>query len=395
VVLCVDSPAPAAAMTSINHISTWLLLAVPALASPQLGVDPCSPNPCGPGANCAAQRLFGESNRVICTCPRGWKGDPTISCDPECLRLSDCPDHLQCQGVEGQCIDPCTNDVNTGRPPCGVGADCKATRHKAICSCPRTHTGDPFVSCRPFTAADLCNPDPCGRNAFCEPGHDKRTGEERPVCLCNEGFTGNGVTGCVRGECTTLRHDQCPDHLACYDSTCIDPCSPTFCGGGPCCSPSATCRGVDHKAECSCPPGYEGEPRLGGECRPCRGSSCNRGATGSTGGSSGSLCDPNPCGLDAICNPGSDNTGRARPVCTCPKGYSGNALVSCRRGECFSDSECPRHLACFDYKCSDPCAGVCGSNADCQVRNHGPVCACPAGFQGDPISHCFRSRRTG
>ena len=32
---------------------------------------------------------------------------------------------------------------------------------------------------------------------------------------------GNGVTGCSRGECTSLQHHTCPDDRACYDSTCI------------------------------------------------------------------------------------------------------------------------------------------------------------------------------
>ena len=35
----------------------------------------------------------------------------------------------------------------------------------------------------------------------------------------------------------------------------LDPCGPTFCGGGPCCVSNAVCRGRDHKAECSCPQG--------------------------------------------------------------------------------------------------------------------------------------------
>ena len=79
----------------------------------------------------------------------------------ECYKLSDCDFDKQCQGTPGRCIDPCTNDVNTGdsdlhiieakldtihlftgRPPCGTGADCEATRYKAICSCPKTHTGE-------------------------------------------------------------------------------------------------------------------------------------------------------------------------------------------------------------------------------------------------------------
>jgi len=394
--------------------------------------SPCSPSPCGLGAQCEVQ----SGSNAICSCPRGYTGDPFIRCDPfsssssssggcrscqssavnpirgggggnggfggsgsgsrfdewECYKLSDCDFDKQCQGTPGRCIDPCTNNVDTGRPPCGSGADCVATRYKAICSCPKTHTGDPFVSCRPFTLADLCNPNPCGPNAFCEPGKDKRTGEDRPVCLCNEGFRGNGVTGCTPGDCISLRHEMCPNNRACYDSTCIDPCGPTFCGGSPCCNPTAQCRGVDHKAECSCPPGTAGEPRSGGECRRSSGGGVRSGA----GGVSSSLCDPNPCGVNADCKVGSDNSGNPRPICTCPRGYRGNALVSCRRGECFNDSECPDHKACFDYKCKDPCKGPttsCGVNANCRVVNHASVCSCPEGYRGDPISQCFTSRR--
>jgi len=314
---------------------------------------------------------------------------PQLRGQAECYRLSDCPFTKQCQGSPGRCVDPCSNNIETGRAPCGHGALCEATRYKAVCSCPKSHTGDPFVSCRPFTSADLCHPNPCGVNAYCQPGTDKVTGKDRPVCLCEDGYRGNGVSGCTRGECTSLQHHQCPDNKACYDSSCIDPCGPTFCGGSPCCSPTALCRGVSHKAECSCPGGMEGDARLGGRCYPSRGSS-NRVA-----GVGGSICDPNPCGLEAVCNVGSDRSGKTRPVCTCPRGYSGDALVACRRGECFDDAECPTHLACFDYQCKDPCKGPttsCGVSAQCKVSNHGVVCSCPAGYQGDPLTQCTPSR---
>merc|ERR1712088_574813 len=428
------------------------------LFSPQFGSNsPCSPSPCGPGALCENKGL----GNAICSCPPGQTGDPLVEgCSPDnrrrplngsggrgggggfsfgsrgqsssgfggsvsnsgfgsnsnfggsssnfggesCNRLSDCQFDRQCQGTPGRCVDPCTNNVETGRPPCGRGADCKATRYKAVCSCPRDHTGDPFVSCRPFTPEDLCRPNPCGPNAYCKPGIDNRTGEDRPVCLCNEGYRGNGVTGCTRGECNSLQHNTCPNDRACYDSSCIDPCGPTFCGGSPCCNPTANCRAVDHLAECSCPPGTEGEPRAdrGGTCRrsantrPGRSIGSRGVGGGNRGGSSGNLCQPNPCGQDAQCNVGTDRRGDPRPVCTCPRGYTGDALRVCLRGECFHDDECPGHLACFDYQCKDPCLGPnssCGSNAQCKVSNHGPVCSCPDGYQGDPLSQCFRSRR--
>ena len=32
------------------------------------------------------------------------------------------------------------------------------------------------------------------------------------------------------------------------------------------------------------------------------------------------------------------------------RGYTGDALRVCLRGECFHDEECSNHLACFDYQ---------------------------------------------
>lgn len=48
-----------------------------------------------------------------------------------------------------------------------------------------------------FSSEDLCEPNPCGANAICIPGHD-RSGQERPVCNCLPGYTGNPLTHCTR-----------------------------------------------------------------------------------------------------------------------------------------------------------------------------------------------------
>lgn len=41
-------------------------------------------------------------------------------------------------------------------------------------------------------------------------------------------------------------------------------------------------------------------------------------------------CQPSPCGINADCTVRGD-----RPVCTCPIGYEGDPLSNCRRGECI------------------------------------------------------------
>lgn len=58
-----------------------------------------------------------------------------------------------------------------------------------------------------------------------------------------------------------------------------------------------------------------------------------------------------------------------RPVCSCPPGHSGNPLSYCRRSECLDHTECAGHMACRNGNCVDPCAGTCGANANCEVSN--------------------------
>lgn len=62
------------------------------------------------------------------------------------------------------------------------------------------------------------------------------------------------------------------------------------------------------------------------------------------------LCDPNPCGVHARCEPGYDKYNKERPVCTCNSGYTGDPLVGCIKGECSEDSHCADSQTCIDYK---------------------------------------------
>ena len=49
-------------------------------ASPR-PIDPCNPNPCGPGAQCRPQ----GANSATCYCPSTYIGDPYTGCKPECV----------------------------------------------------------------------------------------------------------------------------------------------------------------------------------------------------------------------------------------------------------------------------------------------------------------------
>jgi hypothetical protein len=102
-------------------------------------------------------------------------------------------------------------------------------------------------------------------------------------------------------------------------------------------------------------------------------------------------CNPSPCGANANCNNGQ---------CTCIAEYpKGDPYQGCRP-ECIQNSDCPREFACIKNKCSDPCIGICGSNALCEVFNHVATCSCPQGMSGNPFFECrpyqckFKKKRT-
>jgi len=89
-------------------------------------------------------------------------------------------------------------------------------------------------------------------------------------------------------------------------------------------------------------------------------------------------CNPSPCGYNAECNNG---------VCTCLLEYQGNPYMGCRP-ECVINNDCPQKEACIKNKCKDPCPGICGQNAICDVYNHIPMCRCPEKMSGNAFIQC-------
>lgn len=93
-------------------------------------------------------------------------------------------------------------------------------------------------------------------------------------------------------------------------------------------------------------------------------------------------CHPSPCGPYSNCR-----TFNGHAVCTCLDLCVGSP-PNCRP-ECIVSSDCRPDKACISQKCQDPCNGVCGINARCQVVNHNPICSCMSGYTGDPFVRCF------
>lgn len=56
--------------------------------------------------------------------------------------------------------------------------------------------------------------------------------------------------------------------------------------------------------------------------------------------------------------------------------------------ECVINTDCPTDKACINNKCTNPCLGTCGTNAECGVTNHVPSCFCIDGYIGNPAVAC-------
>lgn len=118
-----------------------------------------------------------------------------------CRTHSDCPASLSC--TNGQCEDPCSAHGS----PCGINALCRVSNHRAVCLCPEGYQGEPSQECYQLE---------CHHDDDCEP--NKR---------CSE-----------YGVCT----NPCLQHNVCGFN--------------------AQCRVINRKAQCSCPPGHVGNPKI-------------------------------------------------------------------------------------------------------------------------------------
>lgn len=88
-----------------------------------------------------------------------------------------------------------------------------------------------------------CQPSPCGPHSQC-----KVTGNS-PSCSCLPEYSGSPPH--CRPEC--ISNNECPNHLACINQKCKDPCPGV-------CASNAECRVISHTPNCLCPMGYIGDP---------------------------------------------------------------------------------------------------------------------------------------
>lgn len=183
-----------------------------------------------------------------------------------------------------------------------------------------------------------------------------------------------------RPECTI--NSECPSNQACMQMKCQDPC-PGSCGI------SALCNVINHIPVCTCPEGYIGDPFTNCYPKPPESmflynaffyNNIYRKTFVEEPPSLKDPCNPSPCGSNALCNNG---------ICTCLPEYQGDPYNGCRP-ECILNTDCPRDKACIRNKCKDPCPETCGTNAECTVINHIPMCSCLTGYAGNAFVLCSK-----
>lgn len=69
------------------------------VTTPSPPQNPCQPSPCGPYSQCRE-----VNGHAVCTCLTDYIGTPPM-CRPECVISSECPQNKAC--MNQRCTDPC------------------------------------------------------------------------------------------------------------------------------------------------------------------------------------------------------------------------------------------------------------------------------------------------
>lgn len=413
--------------------------------------DPCIvKNPCGRNAECHV-----KNHVPRCECRAGFSGEPTSGCFfiQGCQSHQSCPGNLFCLpngycGCPGEfrrlsdfCILTSINCTTTN--PCPENQQCVYVGSDiGFCVCPRGF--------KLLTTGVCIDIDECSEGGFdiCGDGADCRNTLGSYECYCPDGFRGEPYNGICRREDVGCSSDhQCRYNEACdlHTKECYDVCSlKEHCGR------NALCRGENHKAKCSCPPGYVGNAYSGcyreeicGRDYSCPGNlicldskTCGCPTDYHRVGdycilTSRNCTTTNPCPSNEECL----YTGHQLGFCVCPRGYEimtngickdidecqlsehpcapgaecinlpGSRRCICRAGtigdayisgcveidkSCRSNEDCPSDKECNvgSGQCINPCYR-CGKNAACTVTNHEAICTCPPHTRGDAYDLTF------
>lgn len=376
-------------------------------------IDKCH-DLCGPNMQCTI-----KNGEAICACPSKFKFVSNFAkdgcvrdtlvctadldcdtgictndgqCTVACRNQNDCADGEYCQ--DNRCLIKCQ-----GHSQCPTGQACK--QGACVIGCRSNRDCGPNEACYNNECQNPCDKNVCGPNALCKLENHVTT------CQCPAGFEGNPTPeqGCVRIPSTCIATNQCPSGHMCIANQCNVPCADNLscavgercdnnvcakvcytsnnCLPGEICNERGTCQS-GCSSEADCPPT---QVCLGGKCK------CGKGFIGTPFGCTDiDECTERPCHKSAVCEntPGSFRCGCPESTVGDPYSTPGCLLPN----QCGRSEDCARNLACFEGKCTNPCAiAECGRNAQCEASDHKALCHCPAGHLGDPTDKaigCFR-----
>lgn len=348
-----------------------------------------------------------QQHRANCVCPQGTQGDPLISCiSGLCQYNEDCADHEACDRLNRVCRPVCDDQS------CGKNAMCHGRKHQPTCTCRDGTVGNPFVECN--TQRDPPKPDctidtecasqlacinqrcenPCARSQICSRDQTCTVSDTNPlrtlICKCPVDMVADANGNCkpiAVGEPGCKSNFDCPDSDICVRGSCSLACKVEPCGI------NAQCLSQNHRGQCSCARGYEGNPLK--ECSLITFRQPTRECTTNDDCPFDRSCKNekcvNPCSYS--CGSNFCHVENHQAICRCPDGYIGSPETSCTPIKtptvgCKSSDECSRAESCVNQRCISPCN--CGQNAECHVTNHYPVCTCKSGYSGNALYGCFK-----
>ena len=310
----------------------------------------------------------------FCVCNTGYTGDGLT-----CFEVKGCSDSIECSDV-AQCLKGiCV--CNTGYT--GNGLTCTDVDECGLgVSFCRAETPECVNVEGSFVCTDPCLGDPCDANARCDrhaKGH---------TCVCNVGYSGDGLTCKDVDECSMgraycqLGTPNCLNTAGSYE--CVEACLSNPCDA------NARCDMLAKGHTCVCNVGYSGDGltcKDVDECSMGR-AYCQLGTPNclNTAGSyecvawNPDACLSNPCDANARCDEHAIGGG----ICECNQGYEGNGFSCVDQYECWSSTSCSRSAACTNTNGSYVC-GACNQG----YTGDGQTCSCvTSAFVCHPKAHC-------